>query len=233
MSFAHGSAELHYDAQLVTTAGYCFQHRLEAPDGLEIESASLVAGGVEHAVRWAQDRGRVTVFLNGPVSGKQTLALRGRLTLPPRKPAVLPVVRLDQEGQGQTCLVQSFLIQVYRRPSVRVEVDRLHGLTPLESGSVEPAKKDLGRLVKTFTAEGKEPIRAAVALRPNHPTVHSEQTIRLRANGAAWEVQTDFRIDVQDGLLDQIKITAPAPWDGPYQITPPEPHTIVAPPGDG
>ncbi len=231
VSFTHGSAEVHYDAQLTTTAGYCFQYRLLAPDGLEIESAALRAGGVDRA-RWSQDRGCVTVFLNGPVSGKQTLALRGRLTLPPRKPIPLPLVRLDQEGQGQTCMIQSFLIQVYRRPAVRLVVDRLHGLSQLDNGSIEPAKRDLGRLVKTFTADGKEPIRAMVSLKPNHPKVRSEQTIRLRANGPAWEVQTDFRLDVQEGLLDQIKITAPSPWDGPYQITPPEAHQIVAPPGD-
>jgi hypothetical protein len=227
VSFTHGSAEVHYDAQLTTTAGYCFEYRLLTPDPLEIESVSLIEGGVERAARWSQDHGHVTVFLSGPVNGKQALALRGRLALPARKAIPLPLVRFDQEGQ-----VQSSMIQLYRRPSVRLEVDHLHGLSQLDNGSIEPTKKDLGRLVKTFMADGKEPIRAMVSLKPNHPTVRSEQTIRLRANGSAWEVQTDFRIDVQDGLLDQIKITAPGPWDGPYQITPPESHKIVASPGD-
>ena len=226
LSFAHASAELHYDAQLVTTAGYCFQHRLMVPTELEIESVSLMEGGVDRTARWLQDHGRLTVFLTGPVNGKQALALRGRLALPARKSIPLPLVQFDQ---GQ---VQTSVIQLFRRSAVRLEVDHLQGLSEVDSRSSEPTEKDLGRLVKTFSADGKQPIRASVSLKPNHPTVRAEQTIRLRANGSAWEVQTDFQIDVQGGLLDQIKITAPAAWGGPYQMTPPEVHKVLTSPGD-
>ena len=141
--------------------------------------------------------------------------------LPPRKSIASAAGEIRPgRDRAKPSMIQSSMIQLYRRPSVNLDVDHLHGLSQLDSGSIEPTKKDLGRLVKTFTADGKEPIRAMVSLKPNQPIVRSEQTIRLAPTDRLGRCKPISSIDVQDGLLDQIKITAPGPGTVPIRSRP-------------
>ena len=82
-SFGQGSAVVHCSAALTTSSGHNFQLRLMGPPGLEIQNVSLVEGGVQRVARWSADpTGAITVFLTGPVSGRQQFSLEGRLPAP-------------------------------------------------------------------------------------------------------------------------------------------------------
>ncbi|MCD4727598.1 MAG: hypothetical protein K8R46_08050, partial [Pirellulales bacterium] len=70
-----------------------------------------------------------------------------------------------------------------------------------------------------WDGEGRPP--ATVLLRPNRPKVGAEQVVRMQDDGRRWSARAEFRLTVGDGLFDEIRIHAPAPWNGPYEADKP------------
>ncbi len=193
------SAEIRFDAELLTTAGYNFRYRLTVPAALQLDHVSVLEEGVERAARFSRLRkDAVTVFLNGPAGGRQKLSLRGRLPAAGRSAAgkqrnlPLPVIHIDG------CTQVSSEFQLFRRPGVLVQLDQAEGLVAVEdpiaepgsveSGGVESDGVPWGRLVGRFRAEGQRPVKALLTLRPNRPIVEAVQLIRLRGDGPSlWE----------------------------------------------
>jgi len=202
LSFADDSTALFFDAQLVTTAGYNFQLRLSAPRQLAIERISLVKDGVERVARWSQDDdGRITLFLSGPVEGRQTLALQGHL--PPR-PGTLPGIQIEQ---GQ---LLSSNIQVFRQPSVRVKVGPHPALAEIKNPPAEPARAGLGRLWQAFRVEPGQSPDVPLSVTPNRPKVRAEQVTWLHHDGQSWQTEVAYRIRANGGLVDELRIEVPA-----------------------
>jgi hypothetical protein len=229
LSCAEEGTAVAFDAQLVTTSGYSFQLRLAAPAELEIERVSLLEDGVERASRWSQDEhGVVTVFLTEPVAGRQTFALRGHLPTPLRKRIPLPRINFEQ---GQ---VTSSTIQLFRRPSVLVAlVGRATGLVEAEPGRAEAGKTEWGRLVQAFRVDAAQPTKLVLTVTPNRAQVSGEQVTWLRHRRDSWWADVDFRIRAVGGVVDQLRIAAPAPFGGPYKIGPPATLKVVDTPGEG
>lgn len=211
LSFDRDGTEVHFDAELETTAGYNFQYRLTAPARLQLKHVSVLEEGVERVARWSRvDNGPITVFLNGPVDGRQQLSLRGRLpSSRKRKRMPLPVVHIAGSS------LRSWEIQLFRHPAVLVQVGRADALGPLEQPVVEPGKADLGRLVGRFRAEGEMPIGPLpmLTLETNRPNVDADQVTRLHCRGSSWTVEVDYRIHVSEGVVDEFRIEAAEPFD--------------------
>jgi hypothetical protein len=222
LSFAPGNARIAFEAQ-VTTTGYAFQYRLSAPKQLRVESVRVSEDTVQRTARWSRDdEGSITVFLSEPVSGRQQLSVQGKMNTPVRGPAVLPVLRVD----GSTIRTSS--IQVFREPSVLLEVTDIKGLTEVEQPLVEDDKAHLGRLVKWFTvADSSQTVGAMVNLTPNQPEMVADQITCLRAEGKAWEAAIDLRVKVSRDVVDEFRIQVPTQWSGPYRIDPAATYRVV------
>jgi len=228
LSFDRDDVELRFDAQLTTTEGYAFQYCLAAPPGLNIERASLLEEGVERAGRWSQDPdGTLTLFLTGPVSGKQKLMLRGRLPMAARENWPVPPMHVQQ------CQVGSSLVRLFRRPPVLLT---WHGQTQPEPGTsptVDAQRADLGRLAATFKLADSRPLGVTVTVTPNRPRVQAQQMLALRGSGRSWNARVECRLQVSGGTVDRLRLRAPAPWNGPYSVEPPGTLTVVDVPGEG
>jgi hypothetical protein len=228
LSFDRDDVELRFDAQLATTSGYVFQYRLAAPPGLNVERMSLLEEGVERAGRWLQDSdGALTLFLTGPVSGKQKLALRGRLPMAARKNWPVPPVHVQQ------CQVRSSLVQLFRRPPVLLT---WHGQTQPEPGAsptADASRADLGQLAATFKLADSGFLGVTVTVTPNRPRVRAQQMLALRGSGRSWNAEVECRLQVGGGTVDLVRLRAPAPWNGPYSVQPPGTLTVVDVPGEG
>jgi len=215
-SFASREARVDFDARLSTAAGYHFQYRLSAPPELEIERISVLEGGEERADRWrhAPD-GMVTVFLKRALSGDQTLSLQGRLPVPARGKLPLPVLKVED------ALLQSSVIQLFRKREVQVDVGETTGLVAIEAPVVDESRASLGRLAAAFDADCAGKVSATLTLTPNRPGVHGEQITSLRSDGGLWEADVEFRLNADRGVIDEFRLRVPRGFDGPYRIDTP------------
>jgi len=238
LSFDRGSVAVQFDAQLVPTAGYVFQHRLLAPAALRVEDVSVLEEGEPRAARWSQDqKGTITVFLSELMAGPQKLSLRGQLPTRGGK-MQLPLLQIDRAE------MLSSSIELFRRPAVLVELDQANGLVEVDDPLIDandPARWGVsadaipahrrGRLVGQFRAQGEGPIKATLTLTPNRPKVRAEQVTRLRHSGGAWKAEIDCRVRVTGGVLDQVRIDVPGPLGEPFQISPPAEPELIDTPG--
>lgn len=226
VSFGTGVCELQLDAQLTTTGGTRFQHRLSAPPGLEIDRVSVMAEKAERFSRCSTGRdGTLTLFLTGAVTGKHTLSLRARLPVPQRGSLPLPLIQY-QGGD-----IQLSTIEVLRRPGCMVKISKTSGLAEVENPTIEPPKAELGRLVKTLIVDGNRRAQATVQLSSNQPTTEAHQVIRLEQDGSTWTASAECEVEVKGGVVDQFLVDVPVPWNGPYRVDPPAKLKVVDTPG--
>ena len=149
-----------FEAQLSTTSGYLFQHRLTAPKNWNIEKVSLLEGNVERISRWSRDAdGAVTVFLNDAASGQQRLMLYGRLPIEPGQSWSPPRVGLEQ------CDVRRSTIRLYRRPTVRLTIDGVQPPDKPAAARDSSDRLDLGHFIMEFPANS--PPTLSIAIDPN------------------------------------------------------------------
>jgi hypothetical protein len=213
LSYDEDHVDLLFEAQMTTTSGYLFQHVVTVPAGLKIEEVSLLEGDIERAGRWSQEAdGRVTVFLTDAASGPQRLMLRGRLPLQMGKAAPLPHVRVGQ------CQLHSATIRLFRRRGVLLTIQ----------GSRQPivgelpgdrAKSDAECFVEAFPWDGSAMLPVTVTVAPNRPKVRVQEVVTTQWNGRSWMARLDGRLSIHGGVVDQIEIRAPQPWNGPYQAS--------------
>lgn len=224
VSLAQGMAEIQFDAQLETSFGQAFQYRATGPAGLQLQSVALVQDAVDRVARWsvAAD-GQITILLNGPVSGVQSLNLRGRVPLPLRSNVPLPLISLNdaQLRDGQ--------LRLYRRPSVLVNVGKASGVAPGRAGI--PTENEQGRLVSTLSFSDPLQVRVPVNIVANRPTVRVDQSLSVDPQND-WTLRCDFTLNISDGVLDEIQIVAPSQWAGPFQCEPAAVCEIIDPPGE-
>ena len=118
--------------------------------------------------------------------------------------------------------VQSSLIRLFREPEVLVEVNqKTTGLIEDEEPPIDADRASLGRLVKSFREDASRRVAVNLRLAPNRPQVRAEQVTSLRSDGDAWEAEVAFRLQVAEGVLDEIRLSMPGPCQGPFVVTPP------------
>lgn len=222
LSCGRGRAAVRFDADLDTRVGSSFRYRLQAPTALEVESVSVLEEGAQRAARWARDeQGSVVVFLTGPVTGAQRLALRGTLPLPSVGKVSLPILSVDKVE-----IVES-KVQIYRQPGVIVAVEDVEKLVRDQDLPPADAAPDWGRPVEQLVANGDGP-SAWLAIERNQPQVKGVQVTRLEREGQAWTCEVDFQFHVVDGLLDVLRFELPAGWNEPFELSPMSSQEVVA-----
>ena len=215
LSFGPGSAAVRFDAQIVTKPGYNFQHRLSAPKELEIENISVLEEGAQRVGRWSRGQdGTITVFLTGPVSGKQELSLRGRLPTPSRGEIPLPLVRVEG-GESK-----SLAIELFRQPAVMIEVRGQEAGVRGQEAGVREQGSGLGRHHSSFIIHHSSVPKVSLTLSPNRPEISARQVTSLRKDGESWEAEVDVRMVVKGGLVDDVCLDVPEEFAGPYKINP-------------
>ncbi|HJT31499.1 MAG TPA: hypothetical protein VJ783_05565 [Pirellulales bacterium] len=222
LSFDRARARIEYDAQLRTTAGFVFEHRLLVPPELRIDQISLEEDGAERVARWARgDSGVVTVFLNRRVTGPQQMLLRGRLPLLADGKMPLPIISVDPGGSeitNERAEVLARTVRIYRQPSVAVALSGVRGLEEANEPRAETSGH-LGRLAAAFNATGD--LSATLTVAPNEPRIHSAaQLTSLKYLEQSWSARSEVRFAVDDGVLDALRFDVPANWGGPFEVTP-------------
>jgi hypothetical protein len=221
LGFERGGALVRFDAELLSTAGYCFQHRLIAPPTLEIDEISLTSNGAERAARWTRDEsGRITLFLADRVTGPQQLRLRGRLPTPLAGSMRLPQLAIE----GGEAL--SRRVMVYRRPGARVSVvdrsgfdDTAERSAPAASTGERNGGSSFGRLVAALAA-ARGDASAVVSFGPNEPRLTAVQVASLSYQDDAWQAEIECLLNAENGLVDVLRLEIPAQWTGPFEVTP-------------
>ena len=210
-SFGQGSANVHCSAALTTSSGHNFQLRLIGPPGLEIQNVSLVEGGVQRVARWAADpTGAITVFLTGPVSGRQQFSLEGRLPAPQMGEVTLPGFQwLDAE-------VKKNQVEIFRQAATLVEMGETTGVSSVEATAEERLKPEWGRLVASYTQNDPQ-ARLTVHLAPNQPQIEGRQVLIVDRDHDSWTATIDLELHVRQGLVDVLRFDVPPQWTEPYQ----------------
>jgi hypothetical protein len=217
VSFDRGSAELRFDGELMTTAGYCFQHRLFIPKELAIDSVSLQADGAERVLRWARDdEGMLNVFLSSRTTGSQHLTLRGRLPTPSAGKFPLPTIRIE----GADALPQGDVVQVFRQPAVLISVDDWHAAAEAPEPPRDKTPEGFGRPVVTLAAIAGD-FSAQVVLAPNEPLVDCVQVTMLEYEDQVWNASVEHRLNIERGVIDVLRFEIPPEWTGPFETMPP------------
>jgi len=160
---------------------------------MEVESASVFENEVQRSARWSRDQdGLVTIFLNGPVSGKQQLSLRGRIKTTGQAAIPIPKFRvLDTE-------LKKNLIHILRQPAVLVKLRDAKGLSEVDVPPLDSAQLDLGTSWATYLA--REAFDGTLAISPNAPRVEGVDVTSLEFDSGVWTAEVDCRLKVSDGF---------------------------------
>lgn len=218
LGFDRESVEVRFGALLTASTGAIFQHELQTPPEMVVESVSVREDKVERLTRWSRDdAGRMVLYLAGPLNGSQELELRGRMASDLPGEIEWPDVRIT------SCRRQAADVQIYRRPDVRIE-----GLSATGFGRVDDAEpwyreNELGRLVAQYRwdAAATESATGSARLLANDPGLAAIQLTTLERREGAWLATVDCRLLVTGGVVDALRWSVPADWNGALEIEPP------------
>jgi hypothetical protein len=231
LDFERAGALVRFDAELLTTAGYCFQHRLIAPPTFEVDEISLTSNGAERASRWTRDEsGRITLFLADRVTGPQQLHLRGRLPTPVEGSMPLPQFAIE----GGEMLSRT--VMVYRHAGAVISVvDRVGFDDTTDRGAAADAARNgaparMGRLVAALAAVRSD-ASGVVAFGRNEPRFTAVQVTSLDYQDEAWQAEVECELNAENGIVDLLRFEIPAQWTGPFEVTPPAAIEVGEGPG--
>lgn len=218
-------AQVLCEADLDAGKGHSFLLQLAAPKAFRVESASVVENGVERVDHWSQDdAGRLIIFFNGRVSGAHRLSIQGQLPVPARGRHTAPLLSLADGSRWSTTY------RVYRGPDVALRIVKAEGLTPEADAPLGEYGSSLGRLAAAYTlaadagasqAETKPP-DLVVEITPNRPrTLRRQLVTMLTPREDAWIVTTELTLDVNQGVVDVVRLEAPQRMAGPFTLDPP------------
>jgi hypothetical protein len=216
-----GAVHVRLDADLATTGGPAFLHRLSVPPELEIDQLSVLEEGAErvaHFERIGPDG--VNVFLTSPAQGTQRIRLRGRLPLEGEEmPLPILGVAADEVAASE--------VAVYRQPAVLVEVEPAGGLERQPDRAGVESDPILGRMVGRWRVAAGASARLRVL--PNQPRTKATQitTLEYHAADDAWYVQADVWIAAEGGVVDTLRWTLPPQWIGPHTVVSESPAELL------
>ncbi len=220
-----GWTRMHYSADLTIDDGYVFQLELDGPPMFEIENASLIEGEVERVARWASDdSGHITLFLNGPLTGRQRLTLRGH--------AIAPASGLlvDSRLALRNAEIDRNRWLVFRDSTVTAEVDPGSTATPYRPDT-QPAREEFGTLVGAYESRDSA-AGLKIEVSPNTPRATATTVTTLRRDGDLWMVDHLSQVAVSEGTVDALVFEIPPQWDEPFRIEPPAQFKVIAVPGE-
>jgi hypothetical protein len=225
LSLGRSSSLVRFDANLTIAGGHLLQFNLQGPSGLIVEQISVLEDELQRVARWTVDeRGRITVFLNAPVDGRQRLLLRGRWDAMPDKAFAAP--QIDVLG-AETKKRQ---LHLYRQPAVLAAVKRTPLVSEIEADDDEPLD-GFGALVGRYMLEDPKAI-VTITLAPNVAKSRAVATTYLQRDANRWVADLHYHLEVTEGLVDSPQFEVPPQWSEPYRIEPPTPFKILPIPGE-
>lgn len=230
LSFERTVAMVRYNAQLATTGGFVFQHRLRVPPDLQIDDVAFEEDGTERAVRWARgDDQHLTLFFPRRVTGAQRLTLRGRLPIRANGRFSLPSLSMAaaETDAVERMEVVSRTLELYRRPQVRIALENSEGLHELTQPAAEPPHADFGRLVLSGAAD--ETYSGTVVVSPNQQRITgARQFSALRYANQAWVAEIEYRFQAERGVVDAVAFDVPANWGPNLEVLAPAATVALA-----
>ena len=218
VTFSQEETRLDFEAALATEGGDRYRYVLSTPPGLAIDRISVVQDEQERVYRYAPAADdKTTVFLNAAVSGRHKMTLEGHLRAANRPQMPLPVIQVEDVEH------LSSRVDLFRQPQVQVHARHLSGLEEVEIGSTYEAPNDPGRLVQRFRATGEKPVAAEVALTPNSPLLSTDQVTTLTHYGDSWNAKIDYRMVIDGGVVDELRLSVPSELKEPFVIEPTTP----------
>jgi len=215
LGYGEKTIRVWYEARLTTTSGASFQHRLQAPQDLQIETVAILQDNTPLPVRWERSpEGKWTLFSQSPLRGRYELRIAGLLpnTLSQRRP--LPYVEI--EGAETEWAV----LELFRQPEVLLRLAKSEGLNEIAPPQPSEAKAHLGRPFQSFAVDPRQIAEAEIQVLPNRPLCKVQQITLLRPPIEQWEAEVDLQLHVERGWVDEILLEAPPCWPGPYKTSP-------------
>ena len=207
-----------FQAMIDTSEGYLFQHRLAVPAGLEIDEVTATVSDAPREIRWTRPTPEeVVVFYDSPVSGTDSIQLRGHI--PAKGARIEPLPRIVLQGVKSN----AGTIDVYRQYEVVVELESVEGLTEHGPPVGVDLDETLGRIVSRWVVDGLAPASAMARIESNDPkVVVRRQVASLRQVAGTWTAEIDCRLEVEDGkgIVDRVSLETSEIWPGPYLVTP-------------
>ena len=202
-----------YQADLVTTAGYTFEHRLKTPADLLVERVSVRQDDVERVARFFQEKdGQLTVFFTGPVSGQHQLEMQGRVRTGLDGEMTLPQVKLEGAVIGTSTL------RLYHQPSVHVELSSSTKLAAVDDALAREIDAQWGRPVGWFPLGANANAQIVVSVSRNRPRIDAEQLVWLQEDAGAWTLHLEAQMRVRRGWIDQLRVELSPELTGPFQL---------------
>ncbi|MCY2996376.1 MAG: hypothetical protein NTY19_52295 [Planctomycetota bacterium] len=222
------SANLLWHVDINLTAGILFQHRLLVPKEVAVRSVAVVEQGAARAAHWSRDeKGVVTVLLDGPLAESHQLQLAGQLPLPKTRQLKLPRLTV---ADGEVSAEQ---VQIYRHPEVQVNLTKQTGYTAVRDAQLGQYRQGWGRLVAALETSPKPDLSASLQLTvaPNRPRVQARLVILLSRPEEAWRAVADYDLQIEGGVLDVLRLDIPEEWTAPFELEPAAECECVAWPG--
>ena len=220
-----GSSNVEFDATMVISAGYLFQFALDVPPSLAIDEISLVEDDVERVARWSVgDSGRLTVFLTGPLNGRQQVSLRGHLNNDEAGPIALP--RITLVGTE----IKKSELHVYRQPSVLADIKNATGVIEIDAEKTDrPAA--FGSWIAGFLIDDPKG-SVGVELSPNPARAHAIAVTTIEREAERWIAEVECHTHVLDGVVNSLVFEIPPQWTEPFRVDPPVPFRLIPVPGE-
>jgi hypothetical protein len=213
ISWGADRADLQFQAELDAVSGSVFEYRLDVPPGLEIRSVSIRQQEDVQTARWAHvAEGTLIVRGNRAVTGKHRLEIQAALSAP--RTGEQTVKRIGIQGAE----ILSDSVSLYRRAAVRVTLLDRAGLNDVPEAVPEQYRPGWGRRIASLAAAPNSPRTATplrVAISPNRPRPQGTLVTILERQQDAWQVQAQYDLRVDGGLVDAVRFEIPAEWTGP------------------
>ena len=217
-----GRIDVHFDAMIDTATTPVFQHVVQCPRSLIVESADIEQEGARQPARWSRgENGAVHVFLPSATVGPHRMAIRGSVPAAPGEAIPLPqLTLLDAE-------VRSRVVGLFQGSSALVDQAE-----PAPRAATEAATahvKSAALLGEWTLPSSRQSI--TFRLRANRPRTTLLQTISPRETTDGTEVEVDCRLSIADGTVDALRWGVPNDWQGPFAMEPAWPYQLKAAPG--
>ncbi len=212
LSFGRNGTLVGYEAALSIDGGYLFQLGVQVPPNLVVERISAVDADVERVARWSLDpSGQITIFLTGPITGRQKLVLRGRIDAPPS--GAVPQLALT----GATIARNRW--RLHRQSAVLVQVEPVEGVTRVEAPAADWSD-DFGALVGCYeSTDARE--NPTIKVTANVPHANVVVATGMLRDNDRWMAELFCNVKVAAGAVDALEFDIPPQWVEPFRFDPP------------
>lgn len=212
------------DANLSISDGHLLQLGLQGPRGLTVESVSLREDQSQRVTRWAADQdGRITVFLNSAIDGRQRLTLRGRWNVAHTDAFAVP--RVDVLAAE----VKKRHVHLYRQPGILASIQKTPNVGDVNNDDLQ--LDNFGTLLGKYSIDDPAAV-LTVTLAPNVVKSRAVAATYLQRDADRWVADFQYHIEVLEGLIDTLQFEIPAQWSEPLRIEPPANFKFVPVPGE-